>query len=78
MNAIITAPRTDAFAAILSPANQKEMMESVTILANSGLVPQAFAGKPNAIIVAGAMGARVGLDLMGSLLGICVINGRPS
>lgn len=48
------------------------------MLAASGLVPKAYDGKPEAILIAAAMGARLGLDLFSSLSGIAVINYRPT
>jgi hypothetical protein len=40
------------------------------LLAKSELVPKGFQGKPMDILIAGAMGARLGLDLFSSLSGI--------
>lgn len=48
------------------------------LLAKSELVPKQFAGKPNDILIAGAMGARLGLDLFSALAGIAVVNGRAT
>lgn len=48
------------------------------MLASSGLVPKAYENKPESVLIAGAMGARLGLDLFSSLSGIAVINGRPT
>jgi hypothetical protein len=48
------------------------------MLAKSELVPKAFQNKPNDILIAGAMGARLGLDLFSSLSGIAVVNGRAT
>lgn len=53
-------------------------MSVARMLANSGLVPQAYAGKPEAIMIASAMGGRLGLDTFSSLSAIAVINGRPT
>lgn len=55
-----------------------EALPVAKMLASSGLVPKAYEGKPEAILIAGAMGARLGLDLFSSLSGIAVINGRPT
>jgi hypothetical protein len=48
------------------------------MLAKSELVPKGFQNKPNDILIAGAMGARLGLDLFSSLSGIAVVNGRAT
>jgi hypothetical protein len=48
------------------------------LLAKSELVPKGFQGKPMDILIAGAMGARLGLDLFSSLSGIAVVNGRAT
>lgn len=47
-------------------------------LAKSDLIPKGFQGAPNNILIAGAMGARLGLDLFSSLAGIAVVNGRAT
>lgn len=48
------------------------------LLAKSELVPKGFQGKPMDILIAGAMGHRLGLDLFSALAGIAVVNGRPT
>ena len=48
------------------------------MLAESDLVPKAYRGKPSDILIAGAMGARLGVDLFTALSGIASVNGRPS
>lgn len=53
-------------------------MPVAKMLAESELVPKAFKGKPADILIAGAMGARLGVDLFTALSGIASINGRPS
>lgn len=47
-------------------------------LSKSDLIPKGFQGAPNNILIAGAMGARLGLDLFSSLAGIAVVNGRAT
>lgn len=47
------------------------------VLANSGLVPKEFSGKPEAVFAAAAFGAEVGLSVMQSLRMVNVINGKP-
>ncbi|MDE2469829.1 MAG: hypothetical protein KGL35_14085, partial [Bradyrhizobium sp.] len=46
--------------------------------ARSGMVPNTFSGKPDAIIIAVQMGSELGLAPMQSLQCIAVVNGRPS
>ena len=53
-------------------------MPVAKMLSESELVPKAFKGKPADILIAGAMGARLGVDLFTALSGIASINGRPS
>ena len=46
-------------------------------LSRSSLVPKQYQGKPGDTLVAVAWGHSLGLDVMQSLVGIAVINGRP-
>lgn len=48
------------------------------IIANSGVCPTAYKGKPGDVLVAMQMGAEVGLKPMQALQNIAVINGKPS
>lgn len=73
-----THPAATGFGLMLYPSSIEVAKEMAKTLANSGLVPQAFAGKPDAILIAGAMGARLGLDIFSALAGIAVVNGRPT
>lgn len=66
------------FGLMLHPENIEAAKDLAKTLANSGLVPQAYAGKPDSILIAGAMGARLGLDIFSALSGIAVVNGRPT
>ena len=47
-------------------------------LADSGMVPTAFAGKPKAILAAIQHGGELGFSPMQSLQSIAVINGKPT
>ena len=79
MNALATQSNTAAgFGLLLSPATLEAAKETAAMLSKSELVPKAFAGKPNDILIAGAMGHRLGLDLFSALSGIAVVNGRPT
>jgi hypothetical protein len=62
----------------MDPADGKQAMEMAKWIAESGLVPQSFQGKPKDICVAAAMGAKLGLDVFAAMQGIAVVNGRPS
>lgn len=55
-----------------------EMMRRANVLAKSQLVPKAFQGKPESIMVVGVWGAEHGISLMTSLTEIHVIEDRPS
>lgn len=52
-------------------------MPVAKMLASSELVPKCYREKPADIIIAAAMGRRLGVDLFSSLDGIAPINGRP-
>lgn len=80
-----TAPTTSTALAVATPAwtagiyGQLDAARPVAeLLSKSELVPKQFAGKPMDILIAGAMGARLGLDLFSSLAGIAVVNGRAT
>lgn len=79
------APTTSTALAVATPAwtagiyGQLDAARPVAeLLSKSELVPKQFAGKPMDILIAGAMGARLGLDLFSSLAGIAVVNGRAT
>lgn len=62
----------------MNPADSEDALKMANWIAESGLVPNDFKGKPKMICVAAAMGAKLGLDVFSSMAGIAVINGRPS
>jgi hypothetical protein len=62
----------------LAPQNMTEAMEFSKILATSNMVPVAYKGKPQDILVAIGWGYEVGLQPMQALQNIAVINGKPS
>jgi hypothetical protein len=66
------------FALALNPRSAEDAMKCADWMAKSSLVPKAYAGKPADIVIAAAMGARLGLDPFSALAGISVINGRPA
>jgi hypothetical protein len=83
-NAIITGkdsvipPAATGFGLLMSPQTIKDAREFCDMLARTDFVPKAFRGKPDSIMVCGAMGARLGIDVFSALAGIADINGRPS
>jgi hypothetical protein len=66
------------FGLLLVPATLAEAHEFAGMLAKSDLVPKSYQNKPGDIMIAGAMGARLGLDVFTALAGIAVVNGRPT
>lgn len=62
----------------IAPRNLEEAMQFANIIAKSDFVPKDFKDKPGNVLVAMQMGAELGLQIMQSLQGIAVINGRPS
>jgi hypothetical protein len=61
----------------LSARNWDEGFRIAKVLANSEMVPKAYQGKPENIVVAMQHGAEIGLPPMASLQSIAVINGKP-
>ena len=62
----------------LAPQNMTEAMEFSKMLSRSSMVPQAYRGKDQDILVAVQWGYEVGLQPMQALQNIAVINGKPS
>jgi len=62
----------------LDPSDATEAFKMAKYIGSSGLCPKDFANEPQKILVAAAMGAKLGLDVFASMAGIAVINGRPS
>ena len=62
----------------MTPKDGEQAMKMAQWIAESGLVPDSFKGKPKDICVAAAMGSKLGLDVFSSMQGIAVVNGRPS
>lgn len=61
-----------------APQNFTELMQFSEFASKTDLVPPAFKGKPQDIMLAVQMGAEVGLQPMQALQNVAVINGRPS
>lgn len=60
-----------------APQSFKEAEDYAKVVAESGLVPTAYKGKPQDILVAWQYGAELGVQPLQALQGIAVINGRP-
>jgi hypothetical protein len=60
------------------PTTYGELRDFATTVANSGMAPKGYAGKPDDVLVAMVMGAELGLKPLQALQNIAVINGRPS
>jgi len=81
------ADRDDALAAVppsrppghfgMTPRTLEEAWRFAQMLAGSDLVPKAYQGKPENVIVAMQYGAEVGLSPMAALQSVAVINGKP-
>jgi len=67
-----------ARATALEPQNLPEAMKFAELLADSGMVPRDYAGKPGACLVAIQMGRELNLPPLQAMQNISIINGRPS
>lgn len=61
-----------------APANLTEAIQFSDLLASSSIVPKAYQGKPQDILVCVQWGYEMGLAPMQALQNIAVINGKPS
>lgn len=61
-----------------APATLTEAIQFSDMLANSSMVPKAYQGKPQDILVCVQWGYEMGLAPMQALQNIAVINGKPS
>jgi hypothetical protein len=73
-----TQPTSNGFALMMSPATIEAAREFCATLSKTEFVPKAFRGKPDSIMVVGAMGARLGVDVFTAMAGISDINGKPA
>lgn len=69
--------RTGAMGFGLAPRTFDEAWRMASIFANSSMVPKAYHGKPEDILVAILYGHEIGLPPMAALQSVAVINGRP-
>jgi len=61
-----------------TPTTLGEAMQFSELMAKSSMVPKAYQGKPEDILVACQWGAEIGLSPLQALQNIAVINGKPS
>jgi hypothetical protein len=62
---------------LFAPALYEHYQKVAETLSKSGVIPKSYAGKPEDIFVAMAMGYQLGFPVEQSLQDIAVINGRP-
>jgi hypothetical protein len=62
---------------LLSPHLYEHYQKVAIMLSKSGVIPNAYKGKPEDIFVAMAMGYQLGFPIEQSLQDIAVVNGRP-
>lgn len=72
------AEHSSAWDEILTPHTKEDAWKLAQNLAKSQMTPKRYQGNPFDIAIAIAMGAKLGLDVMSSLVGIAVINGTPA
>lgn len=72
---IQAAPKS---ADLFKPNSFSEAMEFAKVLADGGMVPKQYVGKPAAIITTWQYGLELGVGLMQALQGISNINGNPA
>jgi len=60
------------------PATVEQAIALSKKIADSGFVPQAYAGKPNDVFIALQLGAEIGLKPMQAVQAIAAINGSPT
>jgi hypothetical protein len=75
MNAIV---KTNPATAGLRPQSFADLVQFANLAAKSSMVPPAYKGQPESIVLAVQMGDELGLAPMQSLQNISVINGRPA
>jgi hypothetical protein len=66
------------FDELFLPTTKDDLFKLSKMYADSSLVPTCFRGKAADIVIAWSLGMPLGLNMMQCLLGIAVINGRPT
>lgn len=62
----------------MNPTTLSEALECAEMIAKSSMIPSNYRGKAGDVLIAGQMGAELGVPWLQALQGICVINGNPS
>ena len=75
--AVAIRPASSGFGLAMSPQTIEQAEKFCQMLAKTEFVPKAFRNKPDSIMVVGAMGARLGVDVFTAMSGIADINGKP-
>lgn len=68
----------DRFDELFLPTTKEDLFKLSEMYSKSNLVPACYRGKQADIVIAWSLGMPLGLNMMQCLLGIAVINGRPS
>lgn len=71
-------PIQERFNDLFLPSTKDELLNLAEMHAKSNLVPMCFRNKAADIVIAWSLGMPLGLNMMQCLLGIAVINGRPT
>jgi len=66
------------FGSDFAPKNLDELIKLSTIMARSGIVPEAMKDKPEDVFVAIGMGIECGLSPFQAVQAVAVVNGRPT
>lgn len=77
LQSVAVRPAATGFGLAMSPQSIEAAEKFCQQLSKTDFVPKAFRGKPDSIMVVGAMGARLGVDVFTAMSGIADINGKP-
>jgi len=78
VEAPVTTKQSERMGFGLAAENWRAGFEIANVLAKSALVPKAYQGRPEDVIVAMQCGAEIGLPPMAALQSIAVVNGKPA
>ena len=71
-------PVTASSGLTLQPRDFGELVQFADTIARTGIIPDAYRGKPNDIVAACVLGAELGFDVMTSLRNVFVVKGKPT
>lgn len=74
----LSTEASEAFGMVFIPQTFNQALEMAEIFAKSGMVPDAYNGKPGAIVAAWSLGGPLGLNPLQCLQSIANIHGMPS